>query len=271
VWNDKFVVETREMDARARRRLFAVSVALLIGGGLLFTLTLLSVIHNQGLFVIDAPVRAWALGDRSATLTLVMIGLAILFGPVALPVIVLVVIVVWSLAARHAWRPMLLAAAMLTGVVLSKLVGSAVGRSRPPIDSMLFGTDLTFSFPSGHVLGASDFALVLVYLVFSRRHNIVGATTGFVVAAVCIVAAAASRVYLGYHWATDALASMSLSLMVLGAVIALDTWRTVRLPKQLLEAGSPSPGEAVGAVGDQATADNAEDRYSKGQAEQRSK
>jgi membrane-associated phospholipid phosphatase len=230
VWNDKFVVESREMTAASKQRLFTTAIALVIVGGSLFTLTLISVILKDAFFELDAPVRAWALGDRSPNLTIVMIGLAIFFGPIALPAIVLVVTVVWGMVAKHAWRPMLLAAAMLAGVILSNVIGSAVGRSRPPVDSMLYGVDLTFSFPSGHVLGASDFALVLVYLVFSRRHNAVGATVAFVVAAVCIVAAAGSRVYLGYHWATDALASMSLSLMILGAVIALDTWRTARLP-----------------------------------------
>jgi membrane-associated phospholipid phosphatase len=230
VWNDMFLVENREMDAASKQRLYTTAIALVIVGGSLFTITLISITLEDGFFDLDAPVRAWALGDRSPNLTIVMIGLAIFFGPIALPVIVLVVTVVWGLIAKHAWRPMLLAAAMLTGVVVSRVIGAVVGRSRPPIDSMLYGVDLTHSFPSGHVLGASDFALVLVYLVFSRRHNAVGATVGFVIAAVCIVAAAGSRVYLGYHWATDALASMSLSLMILGGVIALDTWRTVRLP-----------------------------------------
>ncbi len=41
--------------------------------------------------------------------------------------------------------------------------------------------------------------------------------------------AAISRLYLGYHWLTDALASLSISLVVLGGVIALDTWRTARV------------------------------------------
>lgn len=232
VWNEKFVVESRVMSAGTRRRMFVIAAGLVILGGLFFTIILVSVAQRDGLSAIDAPVQAWLLEDRSAALTIVMIALAIVFGPVALPIIVLVVTVVWGITAKHAWRPMLLAAAMLTGVVLSKLIGSAVGRSRPPLDSMLFGADVTFSFPSGHVLGASDFALVLVYLVFSRRHSIPAATGGFLFAAVCIVAAAGSRVYLGYHWATDALASMSLSLMILGGVIALDTWRTVRTPAE---------------------------------------
>ena len=36
---------------------------------------------------------------------------------------------------------------------------------------MLFGADHTFSFPSGHVLGACDFLLVGTFLIFSRREN----------------------------------------------------------------------------------------------------
>jgi membrane-associated phospholipid phosphatase len=44
------------------------------------------------------------------------------------------------------------------------------------------------------------------------------------------VLASVSRLYLGYHWLSDALASVSLSLLILGGVIALDTWRTARIP-----------------------------------------
>ena len=95
---------------------------------------------------------------------------------------------------------------------------------------MLFGEDFTFSFPSGHVLGASDFLLVTAFLVFSRRRNTGSAVVAFGVAGVGIFLSAVSRLYLGYHWVTDTMASVSISLVVLGAVIALDTWRTVRTP-----------------------------------------
>jgi membrane-associated phospholipid phosphatase len=104
-----------------------------------------------------------------------------------------------------------------------------VGRQRPPVDLMLFGADTTFSFPSGHVLGACDFLLITAFLVFSRRKNPTAAVLGFVLAGVGIFFAAMSRLYLGYHWTTDALASLSLSFLILGAVILLDTWRTARI------------------------------------------
>jgi membrane-associated phospholipid phosphatase len=230
VFRDKFVVEERFMDASARRNLYRIAVALMIVGVVLFSVVLAGVLVRDGVADADEPVRSWLLTLRSEPLTTVMIILAVIFGPVALPIIVLVATVAWGLAAKHAWRPILLAGAMLTGVILAQVVGRIVERQRPPLDLMLFGADTTFSFPSGHVLGACDFLLVTTYLVFSRRRNTGSAVIAFAVAGIGIFFAAVSRLYLGYHWTSDALGSLSLSFVVLGAVMALDTWRTARIP-----------------------------------------
>ncbi len=229
-FHDKFVVEERFMSETARRNLYRTAVALMIVGAVLFVVLLVSVLQKGGPSSLDEPVRSWLLTLRSEPLTTIMIVLAVVFGPVALPIIVLVVTVAWGLLAKHAWRPMLLAGAMLTGVILAQIVGRTVGRQRPPVDLMLFGVDTTFSFPSGHVLGACDFLLVTAFLISSRRRSPKTAVVGFVIAAVGIYFAAVSRLYLGYHWTTDAFASLAISFVVLGAVIALDTWRTARIP-----------------------------------------
>lgn len=229
-FHDKFVVEERFMTASARRNLYRISVALTIVGAALFTIILTGVLQQGGVTELDAPVRSWLLTLRGEPLTSIMIFLAIIFGPVALPIIILVITVAWGFKAKHAWRPILLAGAMLTGVILAQIIGRTVGRERPPVDLMLFGEDFTFSFPSGHVLGASDFLLVTVFLVFSRRRNSASAVVAFVVAGFGIFISAVSRLYLGYHWVTDTMASVSISLVVLGAVIALDTWRTALTP-----------------------------------------
>ena len=226
---DRYVVETRELDAGSRHILRVTAVACMGTGAVFFTLTLLSVLGAGGVTTIDVPVQEWLLEARSPVLTTVMIVLAVVFGPIALPMIVLVVCVGWGLLTRHAWRPLLLAGAMATGVVLAQIIGRTIGRERPPIDLMLYGTDLTFSFPSGHVLGAADFLLVTAYLVLSRRSSVRAIGLGLALAVVGVVLAALSRLYLGYHWTTDALASVSISLVVVGCVIAIDTWRTVRV------------------------------------------
>ncbi len=230
VFHDKFIVEERFMPEPARKNLYRTAVGLLIAGSVLFVVLLVGVLQNGGLSAMDEPVRSWLLTLRSEPLTSFMIILAVVFGPVALPIIVLVVTVAWGVLAKHAWRPLLLAGAMLTGVILAQAIGRTVGRQRPPVDLMLFGVDTTFSFPSGHVLGACDFLLVTTFLIFSRRRNPKAAVVGFVVAGIGIFFASVSRLYLGYHWTTDALASLSISFVVLGAVIALDTWRTARIP-----------------------------------------
>lgn len=226
---DRYVVQTREMDAGSRRGLRILAIASVGTGVIFFTVMLVSVLTDGGITVIDRPVQEWLLATRSDALTTAMIVLAVVFGPVALPLIVLVVCVGWGLLTRHAWRPLLLAGGMATGVVLAQIIGRTVGRERPPTDLMLHGIDLTFSFPSGHVLGAADFLLITAYLVLSRRLSVRATVIGLVVAVIGVVLAALSRLYLGYHWTTDALASVSISLVVVGCVIAVDIWRTVRV------------------------------------------
>ncbi|HSP52079.1 MAG TPA: phosphatase PAP2 family protein [Cryobacterium sp.] len=232
---DRYVVETRELDAGSRRLFHVIAIACVGSGAVFFTLLLVSVLGERGITAIDLPVQEWLLETRSPVLTTVMIVLAVVFGPIALPLIVLLVCVGWGFGTRHAWRPLLLAGAMATGVVLAQLIGRTVGRERPPIDLMLFGTDLTFSFPSGHVLGAADFLLVTAYLVLSRRLSGRATALGLTLAVVGIVLAALSRLYLGYHWTTDALTSVSISLVVVGCVVAIDTWHTVRVAERVDE------------------------------------
>jgi undecaprenyl-diphosphatase len=243
-FHDKFVVEERYMDPEARKALYATAVVLILVGAAIFFASLVGVLQQDGLASADESARRWLLTLRSDALTVVMIVLAVIFGPVALPIIVLVVTVAWGILAKHAWRPILLAAAMLTGVGLAQLIGHSVGRDRPPVDLMLFGADHTFSFPSGHVLGASDFLLVTTFLVFSRRKSRL-VVVSFAVAIIGVFLAAVSRLYLGYHWVSDAVASVALSLVVVGAVIAVDTWRTARvrgeaITGELSNADSPS-------------------------------
>ena len=231
-FHEKFLVEARFVPASARQGLYVWSAALISVGVTAFTVILVDVVARDGISAIDAPLENWFDASRSASLTGVMIVLAIVFGPIALPIIVLVVTVIWGIVAKHAWRPLLLACGMVSGLVIVQIITRIVGRPRPPVNLMLFGVDTTASFPSGHVLGASDFVLLLTYLIFSRRKQLARTVIAFVIAVILILAAATSRVYLGYHWPTDALASVALSLVVLGSVIAVDTHRTVRTQRR---------------------------------------
>lgn len=228
-WQQKFIVEERFVAASTRRRLYRSSLVLMVVGLVFFGVLVVSVMTQSGLQRFDQPMTDWFLALRSDGLTAIMSVLAVAFGPTALPIIVLVVLVAWTLLAKHAWRPILLAGGMITGAVLAKAIAPVVQHPRPPVDLMLMGADSSYSFPSGHVLGTADFLLILAFLIASRRQNQALTVLLFSLAAVVILAQVASRLYLGYHWITDTAASISLSLVILGAIMAIDTHRTARV------------------------------------------
>jgi undecaprenyl-diphosphatase len=236
-WRSKFIVEERYVEPHVRRRLYAGATVLIVVGFASFTFLLVSVLTHSGFELLDRPVELWFDAQRSASTTGFMIVLAIVFGPVALPIVVAVVLVVWIIAARHLWRPILLFSGMVTGVILAQVLAPIVKHPRPPIGLMLFGPDRTFSFPSGHVLGTSDFLLILAFLLASRIRRRWFTTLAIVLALVGIAAQIVSRLYLGYHWISDTTASIALSMVIVGTLIAIDTRRTVRTP------GEPVSGQ----------------------------
>lgn len=226
-FHQRFLVEQREMSATARRRLERTAVALTVTGSIALAAVTFQVATGSGLAVVDPIVAEWFRAKRFAEGTVVLDALATVFGPVFLPLIIAAVLVLWFFLARHLWRPLLLAAGMLVGMLSVQLIAHIVQRPRPPLEYMLSGPDATFSFPSGHVTGVCDFFLITTFLLASRRSSPIWAIGGYALSIGMITGQIVARLYLGYHWLTDTLASVSLSLIVLGAVIAIDTRRTV--------------------------------------------
>lgn len=231
----RLVVEERYVEPAERRALYRLAAGLIAVGLVAFVLLLIGVLTHTGFQQLDRPVEAWFTAQRERETTGLMVALALLFGPVAMPVVVVIVLVAWIALARHLWRPLLFAAGMLSGVVLALVLAPIVRHPRPPIGLMLMDPDRTFSFPSGHVLGTSDFFLILAFLLASRIRRAWFTALAISVAVLGIAAQFISRLYLGYHWISDTSASIALSLVVVGTVIAIDTRRTVRIA-----------GEAVG-------------------------
>ena len=129
------------------------------------------------------------------------------------------------LAAVMTWRRTrtpLYPAAVLGGVTVTAstiyLVKLAVARSRPPINFLIGSPSSDYSFPSGHTGDGSVVwvlsALVLGWTVGRKVWRRALVTLGVVVA----LAIGCSRVYLGYHWTSDVLASWLLALAVVSGV-----------------------------------------------------
>ncbi|GAA4044842.1 phosphatase PAP2 family protein [Agromyces indicus] len=241
-FHERFMVEERYVSPGGKRNLYLVAILLAIVGVTGFLIVLDSILEADDLSFIDEPIERWIESGRDDWLTTLMIVLAIVFGPIAMPIIILVTTVVWGVLAKHAWRPILLAGGMILGVIMVQLLAPIIARDRPPAADMMMGYDPTSSFPSGHVMGVADFFFIGTYLVFSRHRRPLITVLAFAAAAFVVLLTAACRIYLGYHWPTDALGSIMLSLVVLGIVIAVDTWRTVRVgSREQVEASDARP------------------------------
>lgn len=197
---------------------------------------LAAVQSDSGLARLDGPVHSALVDSRVPWATALMAAITTVTSPLWMTVIGLLAALGWALWKREIWRPALLLGAMAVTVVLSAVIKNEIGRPRPPASDFLLGPDDALSFPSGHTFGAGVFFLVLAYLLFSRRKSRTKtgrtegstAATGWVAGAVAVAGTALvalSRLYLGYHWLTDVVASIGLAIAVTGVVMLVDGLR----------------------------------------------
>lgn len=202
--------------------------------------------EQDDLALLDEPVLAWFLDRRSGLSTTLLTAVTNAFGPVVLPIVVALGCLVWVRVAQR-WRdPALLVGAMLLSTGMSVLIKAAVARPRPDDELMTVpGVETSFSFPSGHTIGAATLVLVSGYLIWSRHHT--GRRFGLWALASLVVVAivAVSRLYLGYHFVTDVLAAVSLALAVLGVVVAVHRWLRVAGVKETVAIEAPAPAERL--------------------------
>jgi membrane-associated phospholipid phosphatase len=109
------------------------------------------------------------------------------------------------------------------GGFTAEIVKNLVDRPRPTPDLARIARELhTFSFPSGHVTGyvtLFGFLFYLAYTLLPRRHPL-----RWIVLTICalaIILVGPSRVYMGQHWASDALAGYALGFAYLLLVIQI--------------------------------------------------
>jgi undecaprenyl-diphosphatase len=162
----------------------------------------------------DRPIQEWVEANRNPWLeqffrAVSRLGSNIVIFPLA------------ALAAALAWfrcRP--LAIAIVIAVALRPLfeffLKDAVSRPRPDLDRLVAGVG--YSHPSGHVLATVTLYSLLpaVVALYFGRNRLWQFTWVFV--ALLAPAMAACRVYLGVHWATDAVAGLLWGVVYLAAV-----------------------------------------------------
>ena len=232
---------THERSTRPLRHLYAVPVA----GGVVTVAGTLGVIgladaatESDGLAAFDPGFTSDAVSVRTTPLT-ALAHLLTFLGDV--PVLIVLMLIAAALLWRwtHTLRaPFLLLFAMAGSAALTYGVKALVERKRPGITFVLGPVDNGFAFPSGHTLNSTVFWGMVAGLVWaglrSTPARIAVASAAFLLS----IGIGLSRVYLGYHWATDVLAGWTIAVTWLAVVVTI-AYLTRRLPEPV----QPAPAD----------------------------
>jgi undecaprenyl-diphosphatase len=148
---------------------------------------------REALLRLDAGVGApfWRLVDNAGTWRVILPGALVLFA--------------LSGQARARWW--IWAVALLAAPTAETFFKFAIGRTRPEA--------LTMGFPSGHATAAAAFFGAVIYLAAPLSRRARRWVRALAVAAIVLVSV--SRVALGAHWPTDALAGIALGVALASA------------------------------------------------------
>ncbi len=186
----------------------------LIAGILVFaTMTLIlgeiseDIIKHEPLTVADAQLSTWLHAHGSPFLTSAM-WVATSFGS-TVPVTCIAV----ALGLYFLWRRLFhwlaaLAASVVGGMLLNKLLKYIFHRARPHFDDPIL-TLTSYSFPSGHTMMATVLYGVVATYLFTKTPDWRWRILIILSASLLIALVAFSRIYLGAHYLSDVLGAMA--------------------------------------------------------------
>ncbi|MDQ2758549.1 MAG: phosphatase PAP2 family protein [Actinomycetota bacterium] len=204
-----------------------------------------AVVQRNDLAVLDQPALDLAVSLRTPTLDTVVTAFTNVGGPVGMPILATLAVLVMSWQWRS-WTPVVLVALAAAGSLAMTVAGKDLtGRTRPPLDLAVPPYETSPSFPSGHALNSVVVTGVVVYLVLLHLHRKRTRTTVVVAGLVFALAIGLSRVFLGHHWLTDVVAGWLLGLGWLAVVVTAH-----RLHLTVRRAGAPAaPAHQVNQTG----------------------
>lgn len=156
---------------------------------------------------IDSVVMSWFVGIRTPALTTATTYLTVLFGPWAVALWAGITGLTFYVHDGTLRRSATLLSTVVAAAVLCEVMKLVVARPRPPVTDQLGVLETTYSFPSGHVTGTAALAFAIAALTAGRMHRR-GAIATWIGAAIVVLTASATRLYLGAHWITDVMAAV---------------------------------------------------------------
>ncbi|MGW6173613.1 phosphatase PAP2 family protein [Arthrobacter sp. NPDC055138] len=178
-----------------------------------------AVTEGDGVAELDRPALDAAESLRSPWLNTAVTAFTNIGGPIGMPVIAVLVLVILTFR-RRSWTPAILMLTAAGGSLLMTVVAKQfIGRARPALADAVPPFESSASFPSGHSLNAVVIAGVVAYLLMLRQAR---KRSRFLTGGAAVLFALAmglSRVYLGHHWFTDVLVAWTLGVAWLALVV----------------------------------------------------
>ncbi len=94
--------------------------------------------------------------------------------------------------------------------MITELIKLVVARPRPPMYYHPGITEMTYSYPSGHVTGTAGLALTTALVVTATASQTVRRLAVTLSMAITVLAAL-TRLYLGVHWLSDVVAAVAVA------------------------------------------------------------
>lgn len=204
-----------------------VGAVVLTGFAWLFGGIAEDVVTGDPLTVIDALIAQWLHDHATPAFSRAMLLVSDLNDVLAISI--LAVLTAAVLAWRRAWSWLLILALTVPGgMLLNVLMKLAFHRARPSFDHPLLVLP-SYSFPSGHVAGATLFYGFLAALVVTRAGGWRRKVAAVLAATMLVALVALSRMVLGVHYLSDVLAAFAEGAAWLTlCVVATRTWSRYR-------------------------------------------
>ena len=168
--------------------------------------------YPEQLVTLDSSVQTAIRGDLPETLTLIFRGIKRL---IDLPIVISWAIILIAIFYLKKWKTESLLVAGNLGLAGILIVSLKHLYQRPRPDILHLVEEKGFSFPSGHSLAVTLLIGSLIIILGQRVKNTTTKLALQGLLGLYLVSVLVSRVYLGVHYPSDVLASLSLGLGIL--------------------------------------------------------
>ncbi|WP_195184008.1 phosphatase PAP2 family protein [Streptococcus infantis] len=168
--------------------------------------------YPEQLVALDSSVQTAIRGDLPETLTLIFRGITRL---IDLPIVISWAIILIAIFYLKKWKTESLLVAGNLGLAGILIVSLKHLYQRPRPDILHLVEEKGFSFPSGHSLAVTLLIGSLIIILGQRVKNTTTKLALQGLLGLYLVSVLVSRVYLGVHYPSDVLASLSLGLGIL--------------------------------------------------------